>query len=271
MAVETRMADSYFDIDLATKTFSTRHGAYTAIQDVSLDIARGEIVSLIGHSGCGKSTLLSMMAGLQRPTSGSLRLDGEEINGPGPDRGVVFQNYSLLPWMSVWDNIFEAVDSAVPDLPKTEKRARTEEFLNMVGLWEHRLKRPAQISGGMKQRVAVARAFAIHPQVLLLDEPFGALDALTRASLQEELLKLWALDNNTETVVMVTHDIDEAILLSDRIAVMTKGPAARIGEVIDVPLARPRHLRDLATDPLYRDVRERLWYLLTEVYAAAVA
>jgi nitrate/nitrite transport system ATP-binding protein len=210
-----------------------------------------------------------MIAGLQQPTSGYLALDGREIVGPGPDRGVVFQNYSLLPWMTVWDNIFEAVDSAVPVLPKAEKKARTEQFLHVVGLWEHRHKRPSQISGGMKQRVAVARAFSIHPEVLLLDEPFGALDALTRASLQEELLKLWTIDNSTETVVMVTHDIDEAILLSDRIAVMTKGPAARIGEVIDVPLPRPRHLRDLAMDPAYRDIRERLWYLLTEVYAPA--
>ena len=261
--------EPYLEIRHATKTYPTRHGPYTAVKDVTLGIARGEIVSLIGHSGCGKSTILSMIAGLQRPSEGALRLGGREIQGPGPDRGVVFQNYSLLPWMTVWDNIFEAVDSAVADLPKSEKRERTEQFLHMVGLWEHRFKRPAQISGGMKQRVAVARAFSVHPEVLLLDEPFGALDALTRASLQEELVKLWTLDNSTETVLLVTHDIDEAILLSDRIAVMTRGPAATIGQVVEVPLPRPRRQSEIITDPLYRDVRTRLWHLLTVVYAAA--
>lgn len=259
----------HLQIEHVIKSFSTRHGSYIAVNDVSLEIARGEIVALIGHSGCGKSTILSMIAGLQHPSFGTIRMDGREITEPGPDRGVVFQNYSLLPWMTVWDNIFEAVDSAVPGLSRAEKRERVEEFLRMVGLWDHRLKRPAQISGGMKQRVAVARAFSVHPEVLLLDEPFGALDALTRASLQEELVKLWTLDNSTETVVMVTHDIEEAILLSDRIAVMTPGPAGTIGEVVDVPLARPRHEREIAADPVYREIRDRLWYLLTEAYASA--
>ena len=263
--------EPYLEMRGVAKTFSTPHGPYPAVRDVTLDVARGEIVSLIGHSGCGKSTLLSLVAGLDRPTEGELRLDERVIDGPGPDRGVVFQNYSLLPWMSVWDNIFEAVDSAVAGLSKSEKRERTEQFVHAVGLWEHRLKRPAQISGGMKQRVAVARAFSVHPEVLLLDEPFGALDALTRASLQDELIKLWTLDSSTETVLMVTHDIDEAILLSDRIAVMTRGPAGTIGEVIDVPLARPRDRQAVLNDGAYREVRERLWYLLTVVYATAPA
>jgi nitrate ABC transporter ATP-binding subunit len=208
-----------------------------------------------------------MVAGLQRPTRGTIRLEGKTVTGPGSDRGVVFQNYSLLPWMSVWDNIFEAVDSAVKDQPRAEKRERTEYFLQAVGLWQHRQKKPAQLSGGMKQRVAVARAFAIHPSVLLLDEPFGALDALTKASLQDELVKLWSLDNNTETVVLVTHDIDEAIYLSDRVAVMTNGPWATIGEVVDVPLPRPRERRELVGHAEYREVRDRLWHLLTEAYA----
>jgi len=261
--------EPYLEIQRATKSFPTRHGPYVAVKDVSLDVARGEIVSLIGHSGCGKSTILNMVAGLERPSDGGLWLGGREIEGPGPDRGVVFQNYSLLPWLTVWDSIFEAVDSAVVGLSKADKRDRTERFLHMVGLWDHRFKRPAQISGGMKQRVAVARAFSVHPEVLLLDEPFGALDALTRASLQDELVNLWTLDNSTETVLLVTHDMDEAILLSDRIAVMTRGPAATIGEVIDVPLARPRDRQSILTDSTYREVRERLWYLLTVVYATA--
>jgi len=263
--------EPYLEIRRVAKTFPTPRGPYPALRDASLNVARGEIVSLIGHSGCGKSTLLNLVAGLERPTEGELWLGERAIEGPGPDRGVVFQNYSLLPWLTVWDNIFEAVDSAVNGLSKSEKRDRTEQFLHIVGLWDHRLKRPAQISSGMQQRVAVARAFSVHPAVLLLDEPFGALDALTRASLQEELIKLWTLDSSTETVLLVTHDIDEAILLSDRIAVMTRGPAATIGEVIDVPLARPRERQAVLTDASYREVRERLWYLLTVVYAAAAS
>lgn len=169
--------------------------------------------------------------------------------------------------MSVWDNIFEAVDSVVRGLSKREKRDRVEHFLQRVGLWEHRFKRPAQISGGMKQRVAVARAFAVHPMVLLLDEPFGALDALTRASLQQELVELWSMDSNT--VLLVTHDIEEAILLSDRIAVMTNGPGATIGEVVEVPLSRPRDEGEIIHESAYREVREHLWHLLTVAYAQA--
>ena len=258
----------FLQISNVTKAFNTPRGPYVAVENVQLDVARGEIVALIGHSGCGKSTVLSMVAGLQHPTEGVIRLEGKTVTGPGRDRGVVFQNYSLLPWMSVWDNIFQAVDSAVRDQPRAEKRERTEYFLQAVGLWQHRQKRPAQLSGGMKQRVAVARAFAIHPSVLLLDEPFGALDALTKASLQDELVKLWSLDNNTETVLMVTHDIDEAIYLSDRIAVMTNGPWATVGEVVDVPLRRPRDRREIVAHPAFRTIHDRLWHLLTEAYAA---
>ncbi|MEA2642764.1 MAG: nitrate/nitrite transport system ATP-binding protein [Chloroflexota bacterium] len=259
----------FLQLQEVTKIFGTSRGPYVAVNDVSLDIQRGEIVSLIGHSGCGKSTVLNMIAGLERATAGTVCLEGRLITEPGPDRALVFQNYSLLPWMSVWDNIFEAVDSVVTGLSKAEKRERVEHFLQMVGLWQHRFKRPGQISGGMKQRVAVARAFAVHPSVLLLDEPFGSLDALTRASLQEELVKIWSLDNNTETVVMVTHDIEEAILLSDRIAVMTNGPYATIGEVVQVPLDRPRHEREIVANPVYREIHDHLWYLLTEAYAEA--
>ena len=282
VALDTPRPEPFLKIGNVTKSFDTPRGPYVAVENVELEVGRGEIVALIGHSGCGKSTVLNMVAGLQRPTMGTITLDGKKVTGPGRDRGVVFQNYSLLPWMNVWDNIFQAVDctpgnsvasllrvpwgprtSAVTDQPRAEKRERTEYFLQAVGLWEHRQKRPAQLSGGMKQRVAVARAFAIHPSVLLLDEPFGALDALTKASLQEELVKLWSLDNNTETVVMVTHDIDEALFLCDRIAVMTNGPWATIGEVVDVPLARPRDRREIIADPVYREVRDHLWQLLT--------
>jgi nitrate ABC transporter ATP-binding subunit len=252
--------------DLAV-AFPTPAGRYLAVKNVNLTIARGEIVSLIGHSGCGKSTILNVIGGLLRPTAGEVVLAGKRIDGPGPDRGIVFQNYSLLPWLSVWGNIYEAVDSVVRDKTKREKTELVERFLRMVGLWDHRDKKPHQISGGMKQRVAIARAFAIHPRVLLLDEPFGALDALTRASLQEELINLWSLDNQTETVVLVTHDIDEAIFLSDRIVVMTNGPEATVGEIIDVPLERPRDKRTMIHRPEYIEIRDRLLYLLMDAFA----
>jgi nitrate ABC transporter ATP-binding subunit len=265
------ITEPYLEIGHVTKSFETPRGPYVAVENVTLEIGRGEIVSLIGHSGCGKSTLLSMIAGLQRPTLGRIRLAGQTVTGPGRDRGMVFQNYSLLPWMTVWDNIYQAVDSALKGESRAQKRERAEYFLQAVGLWPHRQKRPGQISGGMKQRVAVARAFAIHPEVLLLDEPFGALDALTKSAMQEELVKLWSLDNNTETVVVVTHDIDEAIFLSDRIAVMTNGPWATIGEVVEVPLPRPRDRRTLAGDTTYLDIRDHLWHLLTVAYAGEEA
>jgi nitrate ABC transporter ATP-binding subunit len=263
----TRFNERYLQIRDLTISFPTPAGRYVAVKNVNLTIARGEIVSLIGHSGCGKSTIVNAIGGLLNPTEGEVILGGKRIYGPGPDRGIVFQNYSLLPWLTVWSNIYEAVDSVVQGKPKREKRELVERFLRMVGLWEHRDKKPHQISGGMKQRVAVARAFAIHPQVLLLDEPFGALDALTRTSLQEELINLWSLDNQTETVVMVTHDVEEAIFLSDRIAVMTNGPEATIGEIIDVPLPRPRDKRTLIHELEYVRVRDRLLYLLMEAFA----
>jgi nitrate ABC transporter ATP-binding subunit len=257
----------YLQIKNLSVEFPTSVGRYLAVKDVNLDIARGEIVSLIGHSGGGKSTILNIIGGLLNPTKGGVVLDGRPITGPGPDRGIVFQNYSLLPWLSVWSNIYEAVDAVVRNKSKREKVELVERFLHMVGLWEHRLKKPNHLSGGMKQRVAIARAFAIHPQVLLLDEPFGALDALTRSALQEELLNLWSLDNQTETVVLVTHDIEEAILLSDKIVVMTNGPEATIGEIIDVPIARPRHKRELVHSPEYLQVHDRLLYLLMDAFA----
>lgn len=264
----SRFDTHYLQIRDLSVGFSTPTGWYQAVKKVNLTIARGEIVSLIGHSGCGKSTIVNVIGGLVTPTEGEVILGGKRIYGPGPDRGIVFQNYSLLPWLSVWSNIYEAVDSVVQNKSKREKTELVERFLSMVGLWNHRDKMPHQISGGMKQRVAVARAFAIHPQVLLLDEPFGALDALTKASLQEELITLWSLDNQTETVVLVTHDVEEAIFLSDRIVVMTNGPEATIGEIIDVPLPRPRDKRSMVHQPEYAEVRDRLLYLLMEAFAA---
>jgi nitrate ABC transporter ATP-binding subunit len=261
--------EAYLSLRNVSKVFNTSRGPVTALRDINLDIQRGEFVSLIGHSGCGKSTLLSMIAGLQRESGGSVTLDGRPITKPGPDRGVVFQNYSLLPWLSVRDNVFEAVDAVHRGKTRTEKYTLVDDFLGKVGLYEHREKRPSQISGGMKQRVAIARAFATHPKVLLLDEPFGALDALTRGMLHEELMAMWSGDLQTETVVMVTHDIDEAIYLSDKIVVMTNGPEATIGEIISVPLPRPRDKRALLHTPEWAEIKEHLLGLLTANHSAA--
>lgn len=250
------------DIRNVTISFKTPKGVYTAVEDISLDIKQGEIVSIIGHSGCGKSTLMNAISGMVRPTAGDVVANGKVVKGPGPDRGIVFQNYSLLPWLSVYQNIFEAVDSVMKDKTKAEKRTIVEEFLNMVNLWAHKDKLPGQLSGGMKQRVAIARAFAINPAILLLDEPFGALDALTKGSMHIELLKLWNLDNRNKTIVMVTHDIEEAIFLSDRVVVMNNGPAATIREIVDVPIERPRNKKDIAHSPVYMDIHDRLLGLL---------
>jgi nitrate/nitrite transport system ATP-binding protein len=250
-----------------TVSFDTPDGRYVAVENVNLTIARGEVVSFIGHSGCGKSTILNAIGGLVKPTAGEVVLGGMRVVGPGPDRGIVFQHYSLLPWLTVWENIYEAVDSVMSAMTKREKAEHVESFLRKVGLWAHRDKKPGQISGGMKQRVAIARAFAIHPKVLLLDEPFGALDALTKASLHEELVTLLELDNQTDTVVMVTHDVEEAIFLSDRIVVMTNGPKATIGEIIDVPIPRPRTKREIVHLAEYVELHDRLLYLLMDAFA----
>jgi nitrate ABC transporter ATP-binding subunit len=261
--------DTGLEISYVSKTFTGQRGRdYIALENVDLRINRGEFVSLIGHSGCGKSTLLSILAGLELPSRGCVTLDGKPITGPGPERAVVFQNYSLLPWLTVYENVSEAVEAACPNLEAVMQSGRVQTFLRAVGLWAHKDKRPHEISGGMKQRVAIARAFAIHPRVLLLDEPFGALDALTRGSLQDQLNALWqSSDSGIETVVMVTHDIDEAIYLSDRIVVMTNGPRAGVQEIIQIPFPRPRSRAELSANPMYTKLRERLVYLLTEVLA----
>ncbi len=260
-------AGKSIEVENVTVSFKTPKGIYTAVKDISLSIRKGEIVSLIGHSGCGKSTLMGTISGMVKPTAGIVRANGNEVTKPGPDRGIVFQNYSLLPWLTVYQNIYEAVDSAIKDKTTTEKKELVLNNLKMVKLWEHKDKLPGQLSGGMKQRVAIARAFAINPSVLLLDEPFGALDALTKSSMHVELLKLWNLDNREKTIVMVTHDIEEAIFLSDRVVVMNNGPEATIKEIVDVPLPRPRNKKEIVHDADYMAIHDRLLNLLIDKFS----
>ena len=260
--------EPYVHIDAVSKAFRMGQAMSVAVSDVSLRIRHGEFVAFIGHSGCGKSTVLNMVAGVYPPSAGIVRVNGMPVTGPGPDRAMVFQSYSLLPWLTVEENVFEAVDAVFVDqMPLRDRRARVERFLRMVHLWEHRRKRPAEISGGMRQRTAIARAFAVQPEVLLLDEPFGALDALTKGTLHDELLALWRSDGRRQTILMVTHDIDEAVYLADRVVVMTDGPAATIREVIPVPLQRPREKRAVMHDPRTLEIKERLLSLLQGVPA----
>ena len=236
------------------QTFNTKSGKFTALRDINLDISQGEVVSLIGHSGCGKSTLLNLIAGLTLPSSGVLLCADREIPGPGPERAVVFQNHSLLPWMTCFGNVMLGVEQVFGRKEgKVKLRARVEAALEMVHMAHAMHKYPHEISGGMKQRIGIARAFAMEPKILLMDEPFGALDALTRASLQDEMNGVMA--KTGATVVMVTHDVDEAVLLSDRIVMMTNGPAATIGDIVRVELARPRDRLALANDSQYHEYR----------------
>ena len=249
------MSTKFIEIHGVEQTFRTAKGLFPALRDIHLTIAKGEFVALIGHSGCGKSTLLNLIAGLTTPTNGALLCANKEIKGPGPERAVVFQNHSLLPWLTCFDNIYLAVERVFGGKEtKAQLKARTDAALALVGLTPASQKRPGEISGGMKQRVGIARALSMEPQVLLMDEPFGALDALTRAKLQDELLEIVA--RTQSTVVMVTHDVDEAVLLSDKIVMMTNGPAATIGEVLTVDLPRPRRRVELAEDPQYVHYRK---------------
>jgi nitrate/nitrite transport system ATP-binding protein len=242
-------------------------GIYTAIKEIDLQVKKGEIISLIGHSGCGKSTLLGTISGMIKPTEGEVMAGGTKVNGPGPDRGIVFQNYSLLPWLTVFQNIYVAVDAALKNKSAAQKKELVTNNLKMVHLWEHKDKHPGQLSGGMKQRVAIARAFAINPNILLLDEPFGALDALTKGTMHVELLKLWNLDNREKTIVLVTHDIEEAIFLSDRVVVMNNGPAATIREIVNIPLERPRNKKTIVHDEMYMSIHDKLLNLLMEKFS----
>jgi nitrate/nitrite transport system ATP-binding protein len=253
----------FIEIQNVEQTFKTKKGNFPALRDINLTVAKGEFVALIGHSGCGKSTLLNLIAGLTTPTAGTLLCANREISGPGPDRAVVFQNHSLLPWLTCFENVYLGVErvfgagsksTGAPSENKAQLMARTDAALTLVGLTAAAQKRPGEISGGMKQRVGIARALAMEPKVLLMDEPFGALDALTRAKLQDELLEIVA--RTQSTVVMVTHDVDEAVLLSDKIVMLTNGPAATIGEILAVDLPRPRSRVALADSPAYLGYRK---------------
>ncbi|MCS7225956.1 MAG: ABC transporter ATP-binding protein [Gloeomargarita sp. SKYB31] len=226
---------------------------YVALADINLDIEPNTFVSVIGPSGCGKSTLLNIIAGLVRPTTGKVLLNGQPISGPGPDRGVVFQNYSLLPWMTVLENILFAIETVFPNMPKPQRLNRAYEYIELVGLRGAERKHPHELSGGMKQRVGIARALAIDPQILLMDEPFGALDALTRGCLQDEVERIW--EQKRKTVLLITHSIEEALLLSDKIIMMTRGPRAKIDRILEVPFPRPRHRDSLDQQAGYHDLK----------------
>lgn len=253
----------FVEVDHVDRVFDLPNGnTYIALKNIELKIQQGEFISLIGHSGCGKSTLLNMIAGLDRPTSGGVILEGREVKDPSPDRMVVFQNYSLLPWLTVYENISLAVDEVYKRKPKGERRSIVEHHIDLVGLRNARNKRPGELSGGMKQRVAIARALAIRPKLLLLDEPFGALDALTRGGLQEQLMKI--CNESKLTCVMVTHDVDEALLLSDRIVMLTNGPEAQIGQILDVPIPRPRQRMEVVNHPSYYALRNEMIYFLNQ-------
>ncbi len=260
----------FLNIEHVGMEFDTKRGRFEALRDVNLLIQQGEFITLIGHSGCGKSTLLNMIAGLLYPTSGVVLLSNREVKGAGTDRAVVFQNHSLLPWLTCFDNVYLSVERVFAATEsKSQLKERTHAALKLVGLSHAEQKHPGEISGGMKQRVGIARAIAMQPKVLLLDEPFGALDALTRAKLQDELMGIVA--EIKSTVVMVTHDVDEAVLLSDRIVMMTNGPAATIGDVVSVPLERPRDRLKLLADPTYLDCRRQVLEFLYQKQLRAAA
>jgi nitrate/nitrite transport system ATP-binding protein len=255
---------AFLEIDHVSKSFPGPPGRpeLCVFRDVVLSLGEGEFVTMVGHSGCGKSTLLNIVAGLERPSAGGVVLEGREITRPGIDRMVVFQNFALMPWMTVLENIRLAVRAAYPAWPRREIAGHVQRYVDMVGLTGAESTRPAALSGGMRQRVGLARAFATAPKVLLLDEPFAQIDALTRGVIQDELMRMWAASRNT--VFMVTHDVDEAILLSDRIALMTRGPEARVADIVEVKIARPRSRAELIDDPEYLRLRARILHFLVE-------
>lgn len=256
----------YVELSNVTKTYPTPQGPAVIVRDFNLRIRKGEFVSLIGHSGCGKSTVLSMLAGLNELSGGGIILAGRELSGAGPDRGVVFQSPALLPWMTAYENVLLGVDQVFSRASKADRRRVAEYYLDVVGLGEAAHRKPAELSQGMRQRVGIARAFALKPRMLLLDEPFGMLDTLTRYELQHVLVELWRA--NAITALMVTHDVDEALFLSDRVVCMTNGPAAQVGEIVPVDFPRPRERKAVMEHPRYYELRERLIEFL-EVHAAA--
>src|SRR6266513_1042059 len=252
----------YVELSNLTKIYPTSKGPAVIVKDFNLRIAKGEFVTLIGHSGCGKSTVLSMLAGLNAITGGGIILAGKELDGPGPDRGVVFQSPCLLPWMTAFENVMLGIDQVFYTAGKQERREIAEYYLTVVGLGDAMHKKPAQLSQGMRQRVGIARAFALHPRMLLLDEPFGMLDSLTRFELQQVLIELWRKDK--KTALMVTHDVDEALFLSDRIVMMTNGPEAEVGDVLEVKFPRPRDRKAVLEHSDYYKLREHLITFLEE-------
>ena len=264
-AIEDKTGTPFLSIKGVSKVYPTAKGPAVILDGVNLDINEGEFICLIGHSGCGKSTLLNMIAGFNGPTDGEVALEGVRITEPGPDRMVVFQNYSLLPWLTATENIHLGVETVYAEKSPEEHNAIVQQHLELVGLTEACDKRPGQLSGGMKQRVAIARALATRPKLLILDEPFGALDPITREELQEELLKIW--QENKITIIMITHDIDEALFLADRIVMMTNGPAASIGEDVHIPFSRPRNRTRIMEDPKYYELRNFALEFLFSRYA----
>jgi len=257
--------ETYLEIAGLGKHYDTPNGPYPVLKDVDLEVAAGEFICVVGHSGCGKTTLLNMVSGFATPSEGTVRLKGRPVAGPVPDRMVVFQGYALLPWLTVFDNVYLAVNAVNPEFSRGRKAQIVDEHLALVGLEDAARHYPAQLSGGMKQRVAIARALAIRPEVLILDEPFGALDAITKEDLQEQLLTIW--NEYRCTVLMITHDIDEALFLADRLVLMTNGPAATIGEIIEVPFPRPRNRERILEDPSYYQLRNDVLEYLYERYA----
>lgn len=258
----------FLELKDVSKSYSTSKGHYTVLQGVNLSIKSGEFVSIIGHSGCGKTTLLNLVAGFAHPSQGTVSLENRRITAPGPDRMVVFQHYSLLPWLTAYDNIYLGVKSVYRPKNEAEKRQVkqiVDDHLELVGLADAAHKKPKQLSGGMKQRVSIARALAMRPQILLLDEPFGALDPITREELQDQLLDIWR--QSGVTVLMITHDVDEAVYLSDRIVMMTNGPSATIGEILTISLARPRRREMLMEDPRFFTLRNECLSFLYDRFA----
>jgi nitrate ABC transporter ATP-binding subunit len=259
------MDPSFLQINQVSKVYPTPKGSFTVVEDINLTVKEGEFICVIGHSGCGKTTLLDMVSGFRQPSSGEVLLQGKPVTRPGPERMVVFQNYALLPWKTAFENIYLGVHAVFPEKSKPEKIDIVHHHLAMVGLEEAAHKKPGQLSGGMKQRVSIARALAIYPQVLILDEPFGALDAITKEELQEELLVICR--EHRVTVMMITHDIDEALFLSDRVVMMTNGPAAQIGEILEVPFERPRNRTKIMEDDHYYTLRNYALDFLFNRYA----
>jgi nitrate/nitrite transport system ATP-binding protein len=256
---------SYLALEGISVIFPTKTGPFTAVENIDLSIEKGQFVALIGHSGCGKSTLLNVIAGLTKPARGVVFLDGETVEKPGPDRAVIFQDHSLLPWLTVEENVRLAVDKTTPGKSRAERKEWVLHNLDLVHMAHAAIKRPGELSGGMKQRVGIARAIAMQPRVLLMDEPFGALDALTRASLQDTVMEIQS--QLRTTVVMITHDVDEAVLLADRVVMMTNGPAASIGEDLPITLERPRNRIEAAELPEYNHARHAILHFLHQRYS----